>query len=118
MMIGLTLSAVAFFLAYESRSLLIGEAADPKMVESVYKIVQQDAAVVRAGRPLTMHFGPADVLLNLDVRFRSGLSTEEIMGAVDRLQHQIREQYPEIKRIFIEPESLGRDEGRTYARSD
>jgi len=110
MMIGLTLAAVAFFLAYESRSLLIGEAADPDMVESLYQIARQDADVVRAGRPLTMHFGPKDVLVNLDVRFGSGLSTQQLMDAVDRLQHQIRTRHPEVKRIFIEPESLGRDE--------
>jgi len=117
MMIGLTLSAVAFFLAYESRSLLIGEAADPDMVESLYQVVRQDADVVRAGRPLTMHFGPKDVLVNLDVRFRPGLSTEQIMGAIDRLQRKIRAQHPEIKRIFIEPESLGRDEKPASAPS-
>lgn len=106
MMIGLTLSAVAFFLAYESRSLLIGEAADPNMVENLDQIARHDADVVRAGRALTMHFGPKEVLVNLDVRFRSGLSTQQIMDAVDRLQHQIKTQHPEVKRIFIEPESL------------
>ncbi|MBK1725125.1 cation diffusion facilitator family transporter [Thiocystis violacea] len=110
MMIGLTLASVALLLAYESRSLLIGEAADPQVIESIRRIAREDADVVEAGRPLTMHFGPDEVLLNLDVRFRSGLSSETIMGVVDRLERGIRDRHPEIKRIFIEAESLRREE--------
>ncbi|NEX19508.1 cation diffusion facilitator family transporter [Thiorhodococcus mannitoliphagus] len=117
MMIGVTLSSVALLLAYESRSLLIGEAADPQVTESIRQIAREDADVVEAGRPLTMHFGPDDVLLNLDVRFRSGLSSETIMGVVDRLERGIRERHPEIKRIFIEAESLRRDQDRATAQS-
>jgi len=117
MMIGVTLASVAILLAYESRSLLIGEAADPRVIESIRQIAREDADVVEAGRPLTMHFGPDEVLLNLDVRFRSGLSSETIMGVVDRLERGIRERHPEIKRIFIEAESLRQEGDRTGARS-
>jgi cation diffusion facilitator family transporter len=117
MMIGLTLASVAILLAYESRSLLIGEAADPQVIESIRQIAREDADVVEAGRPLTMHFGPDEVLLNLDVRFRSDLSSEAIMGAVDRLERGIRERHPEIRRIFIEAESLRLEGDRTGARS-
>ncbi|EIC19759.1 cation diffusion facilitator family transporter [Thiorhodovibrio frisius] len=109
MMIGLTLASVALILAYESRSLLIGEAADPLVIDSIRQLAREDADVVEAGRPLTMHLGPDEVLLNLDVRFRSGLSSETIMGVVDRLERGIRERHPEIKRIFIEAESLRRE---------
>jgi divalent metal cation (Fe/Co/Zn/Cd) transporter len=73
--------------------------------------------VIALYRPPTMHFGPDEVLLNLDVRFRSGLSSETIMGVVDRLERSIRERHPEIKRIFIEAESLRREGDRTGARS-
>lgn len=73
--------------------------------------------VIALYRPPTMHFGPDEVLLNLDVRFRSDLSSEAIMGVVDRLERGIRERHPEIKRIFIEAESLRREGDRTGARS-
>ena len=80
-------------------------------------IAREDADVVEAGRPLTMHFGPDEVLLNLDVRFRSGLPPDTIMAVVDRLERVIRARHPAIKRIFIEAESLRRDGDRTGARS-
>jgi len=109
MLIGLTLAGVAALLAYESRSLLIGETADPAVVAGIREVTNEDPDVAIAGEPLTMHFGPNDILLNLDVRFRPGLSSEQIMSVVDRLERAIRGRYPEIRRIFIEAESLRRD---------
>jgi len=53
-----------------------------------------------------MHLGPDDVLLNLDIRFRRGLTLEEVESAVRRLEEKIRSLYPEIRRIFIEAGSL------------
>jgi len=109
MLIGLTLASVSAFLAFESRSLLIGETADPAVVAGIREIAAEDSDVAIVGRPLTMHFGPSEVLLNLDVRFRPELSSERIMSVIDRLEQAIRGRYPEIRRIFIEAESLRRD---------
>ncbi|MGH6634626.1 MAG: cation transporter [Gammaproteobacteria bacterium] len=55
--IGSILCAVAGFLAYESKSLLVGEGADPQTLESVSALAEADPAVERI-RPLIMHFGP------------------------------------------------------------
>ncbi len=106
MLIGLTLSVVAFFLAKESRGLLIGEAADPYVVQGIRNIASADPDVSIVGRPLTMHFGPEDVLLNLNVRFQPTLNSAQIMAAVDRIETTIRAQYPAITRIYVEAESL------------
>ena len=107
--IGLILAAVAGFLAYESRDLLVGEAADADVLQSVRRLAEADPAVVGVSRPLTMHFGPEQVLLNLDIEFRPDLSAAEITAAVDRLEAGIREERPSIKRIFIETEALRGD---------
>ena len=97
-------------LAYESKKLLVGESADLESVSSIRALAAADPAVVRVGRPLTMHLGPEDVLLNLDVQFREGLSATEIGQAVDRLEQVIRGKHGEIKRVFIAAElfSAGR----------
>jgi divalent metal cation (Fe/Co/Zn/Cd) transporter len=108
-LIGLMLAGVSAVLAFESRSLLIGETADPEVVAGIRDIVAEDPDVSVSGQPLTMHFGPDDILPNLDVRFHKGLPTEQIMGVVDRLEQSVRERYPQIRRIFIEAESLRRD---------
>lgn len=104
--IGMILATVAGFLAYESRDLLVGESADADVLQSIRSLAEADPAVVGVSRPLTMHFGPEQVLLNLDIEFRPDLSASEITAAVDRLEAGIRKERPSIKRIFIEAESL------------
>jgi len=105
--IGVILTTVAAFLAYESRDLLLGESADSAVVQRIREVTEGDSAVVGVRTPLTMHFGPHQVLLNLDVEFRPDLSAEEVAAAIDRLEQSIRDANPEIKRIFIEAESIG-----------
>ncbi len=104
--IGVILAIVAVLLAYESKGLLVGEGADKETISSICEIAKSDPAVQRAMPPLTMHFGPQEVLLNLDIKFRPGLSAGEIEAAVDRLEGAIRKKHPEVKRIFIEAESI------------
>ena len=104
--IGAILAVVAGFLAYESKGLLIGEGVDPNVLDSIRSLVGADPAVEGIKKALTMHFGPNEVLLTLDVRFKKHLQAEEIATAVNRLEKTIRGQHPEIKHIFIEAKSL------------
>jgi len=104
--IGAILAVVAGFLAYESKGLLIGEGVDPNVLDSIRALTRADPAVAGIKKSLTMHFGPSEVLLTLDVRFKKHLKAEEIAAAVTRLEKNIRAQHPEIKHIFIEAKSL------------
>lgn len=104
--IGLVLCGTATLLLRESKGLLLGEAATPEVVAAVERIVAADPAVDGIGRLLTMHVGPEDILLNLDVTFRKDLAAGEIAAAVDRLEEAIREKDQRIRRIFIEGRSV------------
>jgi divalent metal cation (Fe/Co/Zn/Cd) transporter len=55
-------------------------------------------------------------LLNVDIKFRSGLDVEELEAAIDRLENRIRAGETCIKRIFIEAEALKHD-GRRPKRA-
>ena len=104
--IGAILGVVAGFLAYETKGLLIGEGVDAETLASIRLIAGADASVEEVKKSLTMHFGPAEVLLTLDIRFKKHLRATEIAAAIDRLEKNIRHQHPEIKHIFIEAKSL------------
>jgi cation diffusion facilitator family transporter len=106
LLIGFILAAAAILLAYESKGLLLGESAATETVQSIYALAADDPAVERVQRPLTMHFGPQAILLNLAVQFRQGLSGAELLAAVERLEQSIRAQHPYIKHIFIEANAL------------
>jgi len=115
LIIGLILSLVAIFLAYESKSLLVGETAAPKTVEGIRKLVLGHPAVENMRRPLTMHFGPNEILLSLDVQFQSQLQASKLVKVIDELEMQIHQKYPNISQIFIEVEGLkgyGKDKGK------
>jgi cation diffusion facilitator family transporter len=105
-LIGVVLAAVAVFLVYQSKRLLLGESADPEVVESIRAAACAVPGVAEVGRPLTMHFGPDEVLLNLEVHFRHDLSAHDLTAAVDHLERTIRDRHPEIRRIFIEARSF------------
>src|SRR5882672_2602739 len=113
--IGVILGVVAAFLAYESKGLLIGEGVSPQTLDSIRAIAGADPSVVEVRKALTMHFGPHDVLLTLDVRFQKHLKSGEIASAINRLEAKIRDRHPEIRHIFIEAKSLSKspDEVKT-----
>jgi cation diffusion facilitator family transporter len=102
LVIGIMLCFVASILILESRNLLLGESADPDVVKGIRALAEKDPAVAGANYPLTMHFGPDDVLLNLEIQFHNSLSAEELVAAVSRLEKAISEQHPNVNRIFIE----------------
>ncbi len=104
--IGLIMAIAAGILVFESRGLLLGESADPELVEDIQALAARDEAVQRVFRPLTMHLGPEEVLLNIDVEFHPALGAEDVAAAVDRLESAIRTRHPEVKRIFIETEAF------------
>ncbi len=101
-LIGVILSTMAIFLAYESKGLLVGEGADPQTLESIRTLAEADPGVKKVMNPLTMHFGPHTILLTMNIEFHKQLSAMEVEEAVDRLEKNIRNQYPDIRHIYIE----------------
>lgn len=104
--IAVILMSVALFLAYESRNLLLGEAASPAIVASIQSIVSEDKAIVEVKRPMTMHLGPQEVLLNMGLILREDLSSSQVAKAIDRIENQIQQAHPEVTRIFLEADAL------------
>jgi cation diffusion facilitator family transporter len=104
--IGIILAVVAVLLAYESKGLLVGEGADPRTVSHIRSLAGADPAVEGVLQVLTLHFGPYEVLLNLELQFHRELSAEEVAQAIDRLESTIRSHHPDIRNIFIEAKSL------------
>ena len=104
--IGIVLIVVAGFLAYESKGLLVGESADPHVVRRIRGIVEEEQAVRKVRRLLTMQLSSDQVLLNLDAEFQPDLPATEVAVAVDRLEKEIRKREPQVRNIFIETEGL------------
>ena len=104
--IGVMLGLTALFLAYESRGLLVGESLDPDVIESIRQIAGADPDVEEVRHPLTMHLAPDEVLLNVGIKFRRGQTMDELDQTILRLKEKIQSKHPDVKRIFIEADSL------------
>ena len=106
MSIGALLTVVSIALVAKTKSLLVGESASPETRASIRNIVRSDEAVSESEAPITLHLGPRDVLLALNIEFKDSLSSDEIEAAVRRIEKNIRETHDEVKRIFIEAASV------------
>jgi cation diffusion facilitator family transporter len=104
--IGSILATVAVFLAYESKGLLIGEGVEPGTLASIRALTEADPAVVRLVRALSLHFGPNDVLLTMEIAFEPNLSAGAVASAIERLDQAVRRRHPEVRHIFLEAQSL------------
>ena len=104
--IGLILAGTAVILAYESKGLLIGEAAHPRVVAGIRELVSRDPRIERSHEVMTMHLGPQDVLLNLGLDFNDALSASEVEAVIADMDQRIRAAHPEVTRIFIEAKDV------------
>lgn len=115
-LIGVVLAVSAWLLARETKGLLLGETADPKLRENVLNIAQQDAAVFSANGVLTEQMGAHQVIASLSLEFKDNLSSDDIEACVNRIEAQIKEVHPEIIALFVKPQTkavwLERTQGR------
>ncbi|MCA1297160.1 cation diffusion facilitator family transporter [Stappia indica] len=100
--IGVILAATAAFLAYETKGLLVGEAAAPEVVETIRAVVEATPTVSRLNEIRTLHRGPEDVLLALSIDFQDNLTVGKVEEAIYALEIAIKQRFPIVRRVFIE----------------
>lgn len=103
--IGLILAATAAWLAYETKSLLIGESANPEVIRGVRRISESYPNIRHVNEILTLHMGPDFILLNLSVDFDNTVPAGEVEKSIARLNQEIKQGFPRIKRVFVEAET-------------
>jgi cation diffusion facilitator family transporter len=101
--IGLLLTFISIMLARESRSLLMGESADPELLSKIRLIVENDSTTMKAKDQLSMYMGPEELLLLLKVSFHGNLNSVEVADSIKRIRENIQKAHPAIKQIYIEP---------------
>ena len=103
--IGLILAGTAVWLAYETKGLLIGERANISVIDGIRKLANSIDQIDHINEVLTMHMGPDFILVNISVDFVDPISGDEIEKIVARLDKDIKAEFPNVKRIFVEAEA-------------
>ncbi|WP_375138803.1 cation diffusion facilitator family transporter, partial [Komagataeibacter europaeus] len=96
------LAVTAAFLARESQSLLTGEGVAPEVLAALRRMALAASGVERLNEIRSLHFGPRDVLVVISLDFRNDMTAGQVEIVVSALEHQIKQAYPEVTRVFIE----------------
>lgn len=105
-LIGIILLLVSTFLAKESKDLLLGESADEAVICEVEGILDKHPDVVKWGLPATMHFGPNNILMVLELDLNDKLDLLESEKLLAELRKEIKTSQPTISKVFFHTRDL------------
>jgi cation diffusion facilitator family transporter len=103
--IGIVLVGVAIFLAREIKALIIGEAADPKLVKTIHEIAAADPCIEKVLRILTVQQGPGEVLVAMKIKFKK-MDGDALVDGINAFERKLEAEVPEAKWTFIEPDRM------------
>jgi cation diffusion facilitator family transporter len=103
--IGLILAVTAALLAYESKALLIGEAADPELVAALRDMVASKKGVTAVGQVLTVHSAPDQITAMLSVDFDDDITARDVEALVWGIEVEAAKRFPLVKRLYLRPRS-------------
>ncbi|GGD93970.1 cation transporter [Tsuneonella deserti] len=103
--IGILLIGVAIMLASESKKLLIGERARPEVQRYLAEVAKGTMGVCLVNEVITVHMSPEDVIATISLDFQDDLPLSEVEKAADSIEAKVKARYPEVRRLFIRPQS-------------
>jgi cation diffusion facilitator family transporter len=106
MSIGVLLVVIAFVLALETKSLVLGEGATPDAVRRIKEALVADRSVERVIHMRTLHLGPEELVVAAKIAVRHDDTAAEVARAIDAAEVRIREAVPIARVIYLEPDLL------------
>ncbi|MBU2670437.1 cation diffusion facilitator family transporter [Actinoplanes bogorensis] len=102
--IGLLLVAIAAVLAIETKSLLIGEGANPEAARKIEQAVLAGEGIERIIHMKTLHLGPEELLVAVKIAVPRTDRADEVARHIDETEKRIRDAVPIARVIYIEPD--------------
>ncbi|TDB75812.1 cation diffusion facilitator family transporter [Micromonospora sp. KC723] len=103
-MIGVLLVAIAVILAIETKSLLLGEGAEPADVAAIENAVTEGPEVQRIIHMKTLYLGPDELLVAAKIGVPPCDSTEKLARDINTVEARIRRVVPIARVIYLEPD--------------
>jgi cation diffusion facilitator family transporter len=103
LLIGLLLLVVAGLLLRETKSLLLGEPAEEKLLASITALACAETAIVRTAPPLSSYLSPQEILVVLPAEFTPDVPAAQLTEAIGRLCAAIKAAHPEVRHMFVQP---------------
>jgi cation diffusion facilitator family transporter len=109
--IGLLLLFVAFVLARDNMSLLIGEAIEPERIDAIREVVRGHPMVDNVVELLTRYLGPNEILVAARVEIADGYSSGDVERMSAEIDRALKTQDPEMTQVFIDATTAEEREG-------
>jgi cation diffusion facilitator family transporter len=113
--IAVLLVAVAYGLGRQNQQYLIGKAASPELQQGIADVLTEADGVDSVLELMTMRLSPDEVLVAARVDLADHLNPEEIERAADELDDRVKERFPEVRHLFLDP-TPDHDEGVESSR--
>lgn len=105
--IATVLAITAVVLAYESKSLLIGEPATRAVRESILATLSEIPEIDRGQIAFTVHMAPDEIVVAFNLEFQDHLTAPQIEKATIDLERVIHSRHPEVIAVFVKPRVAG-----------
>ncbi|NMO50962.1 cation transporter [Actinoplanes sp. TBRC 11911] len=102
--IGILLVVIAVILAIETKSLLIGEGANPEDTRKIEQAILAGDGIERIIHMKTLHLGPEELLVAVKIAVPSTERADDLARHIDETEVRIREAIPIARVIYIEPD--------------
>lgn len=102
--IGLLLIAVAAFVGVEVTSLLMNEAPPLALRAAIRAAVDEDPAVDQVLNLVAVIVGSERLMVALQVKFREQPSGTALVAAINALERDLHQRFPQIQHLFVEPD--------------
>ena len=106
--IGILLCLVAWFMAVETKSLLLGESASVKVEQQIRTILAVDTRsdIDKINEILTLQASPESIFVVMSLDFSDSLTSAQVEKLVSDLEKDIKKNCPDVHKIFIEAQSF------------
>jgi cation diffusion facilitator family transporter len=101
--IGLLLACVATVLAIETKSLLIGEGADPDQEKRIVAALESAEEVDHVIHLRTEYIGPEELLIAAKIAVHHDDTAAQVARGIDAAEARVRAELPEARLIYLEP---------------
>jgi cation diffusion facilitator family transporter len=102
--IGVLLVVIAIILAIEMKGLLIGEAASLTDQQRIAAAIEIEPSVAKLIHMRTQHIGPDELLVGAKVELVHGLTVDDAVEAVNRIENSVRRAVPTARVMYLEPD--------------
>ena len=102
-LIGLVLGAIAIMLLIEAKGLLIGESADPALIEAIRACAAGHPGVASVQQVLTVHQAPDMVVAVIGADFDDHITARDVERAVLDIEAAVAREFPIVARVYVRP---------------